>query len=91
MISEHFRWYIPKLYTHNIFYSIMGQKCGRTYITNFYSSLYMEPTRLNLLVPKRTLNKIDNVIESGEYSTRSEFVRSAIRKELNHLGGVNAN
>ncbi len=40
---------------------------------------------LNIKIEKKLLNEIDNVSKKYRYSTRTEFVRDAIRHKLSEL------
>lgn len=46
---------------------------------------------LGVRVPKEMANDIDVAIESAAHASRSEFIRDAIRKELERLQLVLAN
>ena len=38
--------------------------------------------RLNISLPEQMLSGITHLVKSGEYSTPSEFVRDAVRREM---------
>lgn len=54
---------------------------------NVHTIMYMSNYRLEVQIPNKMKAGIDQTIESGDYSTQSEFVRVAIRKELSVLSG----
>jgi len=41
-----------------------------------------EVARLNISLPDQMLSGITHLVKSGEYSTPSEFVRDAVRREM---------
>ena len=49
----------------------------------------MQDTRLTIRLPSRDIHMIDMFLRSGEFSTRSEFIRHAVREySLNHMNEV---
>ena len=47
---------------------------------------YMQDTRLTIRLPSRDIHMIDMFLRSGEFSTRSEFIRQAVREyPRNHM------
>ena len=49
----------------------------------------MQDTRLTIRLPSRDIHMIDMFLRSGEFSTRSEFIRHAVREYLlNHMNEV---
>lgn len=47
-----------------------------------YNTSMSETARLNISLPDRMLSGISNLVEEGEFSTPSEFVRDAVRREM---------
>ncbi len=50
-----------------------------------HNIMYMSNYRLEVQIPYKLKAGIDQTIESGDYSTQSEFIRSAIKRELSTL------
>jgi putative addiction module CopG family antidote len=48
-----------------------------------------ETTRLNISLPGKMLSGINHLVEGGEYSTPSEFVRDAVRREMERRNDKN--
>jgi len=49
--------------------------------------LSMNNVQISVKLPERQRKKIEELIESGVYSSVSEFIREAVRKLLKEYGG----
>jgi putative addiction module CopG family antidote len=54
-----------------------------------YNSIMSETARLNISLPGKMLSGINHLVEGGEYSTPSEFVRDAVRREMERRNDKN--